>query len=74
MNGDVPGPAVREHWRGLSADLSMLDRAVRDGRLTGRGYDRVLRLALTCADLSGRGRPDRRDIGRALALRCGEGA
>ncbi len=74
LNGDVPGSAVREHWRAVPADLSMLERAVREGRLTGRGYDRVLRLALTCADLSGRGRPDRRDIGRALALRCGEDA
>lgn len=74
LNGDVPGTAVREHWRDLPADLSILEQAVRDGRLTGRGYDRVLRLALTCADLAGRGRPDRRDIGRALALRCGEDA
>jgi len=49
-----------------------VERAVRAGRLTGRGFDRVLRLALTSADLAGRDVPSRRDVGRALALRCGE--
>ena len=49
-----------------------MDRAVRTGRLTGRGYDRVLRLALTAADLAGRDRPSAADVATALALRCGE--
>ena len=50
----------------------LLDRAVRTGRLTGRGFDRVLRLALTTADLAGRDRPSAGDLATALALRCGE--
>jgi magnesium chelatase family protein len=44
------------------------------GALTARGYDRVLRLALTAADLRDRGLPDEADVARALALRCGEAA
>jgi magnesium chelatase family protein len=40
-----------------------------------RGYDRVLRLAWTEADLDGRAVPDRDHIGRALLLRTqGRGA
>ena len=37
--------------------------------LTARGYDRVLRLAWTLADLACRDAPDDNDIGQALGLR-----
>jgi magnesium chelatase family protein len=40
--------------------------------LTGRGYDRVLRLSLTVADLAGRDVPTVADVASALALRCAE--
>jgi len=72
VNGSVPGPVVRAYWDELAVDRTAVDDAVRVGRLTGRGYDRVLRLALTSADLGGRDRPERGDLFRALALRCGE--
>jgi magnesium chelatase family protein len=39
------------------------------GVLTARGYDRVLRLAWTLADLAGRDQPGADDIGQALSLR-----
>ena len=73
-NAEVPGPVVRRIWRPGRAEAALLDRAVRTGRLTGRGYDRVLRLALTSADLGGRDLPSESDLATALALRCGENA
>lgn len=72
VNADVPGPVIRRCWGGKRSHTDLVDRAVRAGRLTGRGYDRVLRLALTSADLAGRDVPDRNDVTRALALRCPE--
>ena len=69
---EVPGAVVRRAWRPDRREADLLDRAVRTGRLTGRGYDRVLRLALTTADLAGRDRPSTADLATALALRCGE--
>ena len=54
-NGDVPGPQVRRMWHPDPASAGLLERALRAGLLTGRGYDRVLRLALTSADLAGAG-------------------
>ncbi len=72
-NAEVPGPVLRRLWRPAAGQSWLLDRAVAAGRLTGRGYDRVLRLALTCADLAGRDVPEALDVATALALRCGEG-
>lgn len=71
-NAEVPGPTVRRWFRAQSCDTEIAERAVRTGRLTGRGFDRVLRLALTTADLAARDRPIRTDLALALALRCGE--
>jgi magnesium chelatase family protein len=46
-----------------------LDRSLDHGLLTLRGYDRVLRVGWTVADLAGRGSPTRDDLGTALSLR-----
>ncbi len=73
-NGQVPTEAVRDWWKRTMPYPPMLTRAVRLGRLTARGHDRVLRLALTSADLASRGRPSESDLAMALALRCGEAA
>jgi magnesium chelatase family protein len=69
-NGEVPGTWLRGRWR-LPAQVTRdLDFALDRGRLSIRGYDRVLRVAWTLADLGGRATPDRDDVGRALLLRC----
>jgi magnesium chelatase family protein len=68
----VPGAVVRRVWSPGEAQARLLERAVRSGRLTGRGFDRVLRLSLTVADLGGRDVPSAADVAAALALRCGE--
>ncbi len=57
----APEPAVRRP----------LDAALHRGSLSLRGYDRVLRVAWTVADLAGRDRLEVADIGRALFLKKG---
>ena len=57
----APDPAIRRP----------LDDALQRGVLTLRGYDRVLRVAWSNADLAGRDRLDVSDIGRALYLKRG---
>ncbi len=71
-NAEVPGPVLRRTWRPAGSEATLLDQAVRTGRLTGRGYERVLRLAFTCADLAGHPTPQRGDLASALAFRCGD--
>lgn len=61
-NGPLaPPPAVRRP----------LDAALQRGALTLRGYDRVLRVAWSLADLADRPRLGTDDIGRALYLKKG---
>lgn len=71
-NGELPGPYLRRDLK-LPADVTAPAFAgVRDGSLTLRGVDRVLRVAWTIADLAGRDRPTADDVDRALKLRLGE--
>lgn len=74
-NGDVPGARLRQpDIRIAAAARAPLDRALERGTLTLRGYDRVLRLAWTMADLEGAGRPGPDEVGRALYLKRGFGS
>ncbi|WP_068251412.1 YifB family Mg chelatase-like AAA ATPase [Janibacter corallicola] len=70
LNGQVPGPVLRRRpWRLPSAATASLDRALELGQVTVRGYDRVLRLAWSSADLHGRTAPAAEDVGLALMYR-----
>lgn len=72
LNTQVPGTALRAVlWRLPAADRAALDRALERGAITMRGYDRVLRVAWTLADLDGVDRPNADQLGRALYLRKG---
>jgi magnesium chelatase family protein len=72
LNGQVPGAWFRSTKHGLGrATTASLDRALERGGLTMRGYDRVLRLAWTVADIDGAARPTSEHIGKALYLRRG---
>lgn len=72
INADVAGSWLRQGDTRLPADVRTgLDRALERGQLTLRGYDRVLRLAWTMADLAGIDRPGRDELGRALFLKKG---
>lgn len=70
LNAHAPGSWLRS-GEGAPAPGSTapLDRALERGALTMRGYDRVLRVAWTLADLDGVDRPVLDHVGRALLLR-----
>ncbi|MFJ4997189.1 YifB family Mg chelatase-like AAA ATPase [Microbacterium sp. NPDC088619] len=71
-NGQVPGSRLRQLDLQISGEArAPLDRALERGTLTLRGYDRVLRLAWTIADLAGADRPGRDEVGQALFLKRG---
>jgi len=70
VNSHVPGSWLRgPRMRLPSVVTASLDRALERGGLTMRGYDRVLRLAWSVADLQGATRPDAGHLGQALYLR-----
>ncbi|WP_350349666.1 YifB family Mg chelatase-like AAA ATPase [Agromyces sp. G08B096] len=72
-NAEMPGPWLRGagglHPGGRAT--AALDRALERGTVTMRGYDRVLKVAWTLADLDGATAPDSGHVGQALALRKG---
>jgi magnesium chelatase family protein len=68
-NSQVPGRVLRGSLRLAAPTTRILDHALERGVRTARGYDRVLRLAWTLADLSRRDTPHADDIGQALSLR-----
>jgi magnesium chelatase family protein len=73
VNAEVPGPQLRRPpWRLRPADTAVLRSRLDRGILSARGFDRVLRLAWTIADLDGRDRPDDADVNEAAQLRMGE--
>ncbi|HEV7956505.1 MAG: ATP-binding protein [Microbacteriaceae bacterium] len=70
LNAEVPGAWLRgPHARLSPATTTSIDRALERGGLTMRGYDRVLRLGWTIADLDGASQPSADHLGRALYLR-----
>lgn len=75
LNADVSGPWLRSPENRLPVSVSQgLDRALERGSITMRGYDRVLRLAWTLADLDEAAGPAASHVGRALVLRGGDQA
>jgi len=70
-NAEVPGWWLREATATGDGPVvtSALDQALDRGSLSLRGVDRVLRLAWSIADLAGRPRPTKDDVGFALNLR-----
>jgi magnesium chelatase family protein len=70
LNSQVPGAWLRSSRSRLAPRATVsIDRALERGGLTMRGYDRVLRLAWTIADLDGVTVPHADHVGRALYLR-----
>lgn len=68
-NGTMDGPLTRRQVQlGPDAVVRMLEGHMQLG-LSGRGHDRVLRLARTIADLQGSDRVQARDIDEALGFR-----
>ena len=74
-NADARGALLRTRpWRPSRSALDPVERAMDQGLLSARGYDRVLRIAWTVADLAGHSSPDAGDIAEALYYRTGRPA
>lgn len=68
-NGEVPPVELQRHWPIARSATAVPERALDAGRLTARGYGRVLRLAWTLADLAGAATPDSHHVNQALTYR-----
>lgn len=72
MNAEVPGSVLRSaRWSLPPAAVSQAAGYLQRGDLTARGFDRVLRLAWTLADLAGRHVPSSADVAEAIYFRTG---
>ncbi|WP_243075023.1 YifB family Mg chelatase-like AAA ATPase [Microbacterium sp. SS28] len=72
LNAHVDGSWLRDGPFAPAPEVRRpLDAALHRGALTLRGYDRVLRVAWSVADLSGHDRLALDDVGRALYLKKG---
>ena len=71
-NADLDGEHIREHARPDEDGARLLASAMDRFGLTGRGHDRVLRVARTLADLEGAAGVAARHVAEALQFRrCG---
>ena len=73
VNAEVPGPHLRRPpWRLPARATAALRVGLDRGALSARGFDRILRLSWSIADLDGRERPTGSDVHEAAQLRMGE--
>jgi magnesium chelatase family protein len=69
VNGEVPGPQLRQQFPITPEALSVVWDEHGRGRLSARGVDRVTRIAWTLGDLSGLERPGPAEVAAAVQLR-----
>lgn len=72
INAEVPGAYLRTQLPLGRSVLKPATRALEHGVISVRGFDRVLRVAWTVADLAGRSSPDYYDVAEAVGFRLGE--
>lgn len=73
VNAQVPAEVLRTGVCALpTCDINPLLELRRVGAVSDDGYDRILRVAWTVADLHGAGRPDRDDVNAAVELYLGQ--
>jgi magnesium chelatase family protein len=68
-NGSMPGALARRHAALTPQAEQELADAVEEMALSGRGFDRTIKVARTIADLAGRARVEADNIQEALAYR-----
>jgi magnesium chelatase family protein len=68
-NAHLPGPLARRQASLTGAAEHLLGDAVDASALSGRGFDRVIKVARTIADLDGASRVDVGHIAEALSYR-----
>jgi len=73
-NSHLPGPVARRVCAMSSPAESLLTEAVESMALTGRGFDRAVKVARTVADLGGADRIERDHLAEALSYRSGFGS
>ena len=72
LNAEIPGTLLRSGtWLPGPRILRPAEEALERGELSARGFDRVLRLAWTIADLAGHDAPQGTDVSEALFFRSG---
>ena len=71
VNAEAPGALLRHRHAPDDAGERLLRAAFRNGALSMRGADRVVRVAWTLADLDGASRPGGDHIASAMVLRGG---
>jgi magnesium chelatase family protein len=70
-NARLPGPVARRAVRLDGPARRLLERAVEALALTGRGFDRAIKVARTIADLDGAAEVQERHLAEALSFRDG---
>lgn len=73
-NGEIPGRHLHGRFAPARSAMASVERALETGWVSMRGLDRVLRVAWTLADLTGRPRPGTDEIDESLYLRMGVAA
>lgn len=73
-NSEAPAKLLHNELRLSRKASESLDKRMQQNAITKRGYDRVLRVAWTIADLSGRTSPNADDVTTALLFRTQEDA
>jgi magnesium chelatase family protein len=68
-NAHLPGPLARREAALTASGERLLGDAVESSSLSGRGFDRVIKVARTIADLAGVGRVDVVHVAEALSYR-----
>jgi len=68
-NSALQGAVLREHTQLTASARGFLEAAAKQLQLTGRGFDRVLRVARTVADLAGSAGVSEMHLAEAVAYR-----
>jgi magnesium chelatase family protein len=68
-NTEVPGHEMRGKWTVAPRARHFADMALNLGHVSARGYDRILKLAWTIADLAGHTSPQSCDVDEAVGMR-----
>jgi magnesium chelatase family protein len=71
LNAEVPGSELRRTWAPAPGSLRVLERSLERGQISARGLVKVIRVAWTIADLTGKPRPTRDECAVALGLWLG---
>ena len=71
LNAEVPGSELRRAWPPAPGSLAAVERSLERGQISARGVVKVIRVAWTIADLTGRQRPTSDDCEAALGLWLG---